>query len=374
MGHTRYARVNLAGIILLLLASAGPGASAQATPEASPGASPVVSVPHYPDLAAQPPDDLYFSTELLDDGQEHVLLRFSTVTENVGEGPIELGGNPLGGGQDVVQHIYDQPTGGQIVEEHPLGLDLINHPQHHHFHLDNFAIYELFRDDDGMLAATGTGGKQSSCLLDSRRIDTSRGPDEPQYSQCELDRQGISVGWGDRYSASLPDQWVDLGTAPLADGDYVLRYTVDPLGQLAEDGRTANNVAESRFTVKDGAIVGRPEPPRCALTGPDHGPPGTRITIRCSHFPAQSRAYVYWGEWDPWAIDLRALGYIVNQEDRESDFSFNLPDEPPGGYMISTVAWDPEAGGYVSATLIVGIDPAPVATPGASPVATPAGN
>jgi len=369
MGHTRHVRINLSGIILLLLASMAPGAFAKTTPEASPGASPVVSIPHYPDLAARPPGDLYFSTELLDDGAEHVLLRFSTVTENVGEGPIELGGNPLAPGQEITQHIYDQPIGGRIVEDHPLGLDLIHHPQHHHFHLDDFAIYELFHDDNGTLVSTGNGGKQSSCLLDSRRIDTSRGPEGPQYSQCELDRQGISVGWGDRYSASLPDQWVDLGTEPLADGEYVLRYSVDPLGQLQEDGRTTNNVAETRFTVESGAIAGRPEPPRCALTGPDHGPPGTTITIRCSHFPDESRALVYWGEWDPWAIGLTPLGYLDSQE---GEFSFNVPGVPPGGYMISTVAWDREAGGYASATLIIGVDPAPAATPAASPVASPA--
>jgi hypothetical protein len=372
MGRTRYARVNLAGILLLVLASMGQGAFSQATPEASPGASPVVSVPHYPDLAAQPPDDLYFSTELLADGQEHVLLRFSTVTENVGEGPIELGGNALATGQDVTQHVYDQPTGGQVVVEHPLGLDLIHHPQHHHFHLDEFATYQLFRDDNGTLVPTGNGGKQSSCLLDSRRIDTSRGPDGPQYSQCELDRQGISVGWGDRYSASLPDQWVDLGTDPLADGEYLLRYTVDPLGQLAEDGRTANNVAETRFTVQDGAIVGRPEPPRCALTGPDHGAPGATIPVRCSHFPDKTRVYLYWGEWDPWATNLEPLGYFVSQGDQDRDLGITLPDVAPGGYMMSAVAWDGDAGGYVSATLIVGVDPAPVATPAASPVASPA--
>jgi hypothetical protein len=36
---------------------------------------------------------------------------------------------------------------------------------------------------------------------------------------------GLSVGWGDRYPATLPDQYVDVTGLP--DGKYRLRATAD---------------------------------------------------------------------------------------------------------------------------------------------------
>lgn len=374
----RYRIILLATLLVALIPAA---ARTQATPEASPaatlvaGATPIAAPgpPRYPDLVARPPDHLYFSTELLDDGQEHVLLRFGTTTVNAGEGPLELTGDAdAPSGEMVTQRVYDGLAGGNVVEEHPLALDLILHPQHHHFHLDRFADYELLRVDQGTAVPTGQGGKQSSCVLDSRRFDGS-GPDRKAYAECELDRQGLSVGWGDTYSASLPDQWIDLGDTPLADGVYILRYTVDPLGQIHEAGRTGNNAAETRFTVRDGAIAGQPEPPRCAVRSEDHGPPGATITLTCSHFPENAPAMIYWGEWDPWAIDMRPIERFISRGTTPVQATFTLPDVAPGGYMVSVVAWDPGRGGYDSATVIVAVAPAPPATPGTSPVAaTPA--
>jgi hypothetical protein len=57
--------------------------------------------------------------------------------------------------------------------------------------------------------------------------------------------QGLSVGWGDTYVWSLPEQWVDLGTSPLADGSYVLRSIADPLNRLHESANRADHSRES---------------------------------------------------------------------------------------------------------------------------------
>jgi len=48
--------------------------------------------------------------------------------------------------------------------------------------------------------------------------------------------QGLSVGWGDTYVYSLPEQWIDLGTASLPNGSYVLRSIADPKDTLIESG------------------------------------------------------------------------------------------------------------------------------------------
>jgi len=330
--------------------------------------APASGSPLYPDLEALPPDDLYFSTEILGDGEPHLLLRFSTSVANIGEGPLELAGsNEPGSGEDVVQAVYDAATEGTAVERVHLATDLIFHPEHYHFHLANFATYELLREQsNGDLVPTGEGGKQSSCLLDTLPMTEDVPADAPPdryYDECELERQGISVGWQDVYAASLPDQWVDLGAEPLADGSYVLRYAVDPLQLIAEDGRTENNASETRFDVADGQIVGRPEPPRCMVEGDASGPVGATVALRCSHFPDDAPIEVYWDAWDPWDSDAEPIATFASQGVTASTGAFEVPDVPPGSYAVAAVAPDFVAQTYVSATVIYGVQPDGAATP-----------
>jgi hypothetical protein len=44
------------------------------------------------------------------------------------------------------------------------------------------------------------------------------------------------VGWGDTYRYYLVDQWIDLGTSSLPDGQYILRSVADP-SNLEEQGQ-----------------------------------------------------------------------------------------------------------------------------------------
>jgi hypothetical protein len=349
------------------LAVGGGGVTSQ--PAATPGPTIGTPVPgngqvHYPDLVALPPDSLYFSDELLADGRIHRLLRFATTAWNAGEGPLELAGDPAPGpSRTVYQHLYDAAEHGTMVESRAIGLDLIYHPAHHHFHLESYATYELARiGQDGSETPTGQGGKQSSCVLDSERIEET-GPRLPGYNVCELSRQGLSVGWGDTYSASLPDQWIDLGDSPLADGDYALRYTVDPLGQLDEAGRVVNNTATTRFTVRKGAIVDWPAPPRCALAGPGSGVAGTTVTLACSHFPDDATIRVYWDGWDPWDSAVQPVTTARSTGATEQEIAFQAPAAIPGGHLVTAVAYDREVGQYVSAAVIYAIEEGDLATP-----------
>ncbi len=52
-------------------------------------------------------------------------------------------------------------------------------------------------------------------------------------------RMGVSVGWGDRYSYRLPDQYIDI--TGLGSGRYRLRARADAAHQFQELD-TANNV------------------------------------------------------------------------------------------------------------------------------------
>jgi hypothetical protein len=108
------------------------------------------------------------------------------------------------------------------------------------------------------------GAKTTSCILDSNYVKSlPNSPDGFVYSDCTRDDQGIStqgmsVGYGDRYDYDLPDQWIDLGGRPLADGRYALRSVADPKNLLDEGPRPReleeDNKAVTCFVVKDGSL------------------------------------------------------------------------------------------------------------------------
>ena len=157
----------------------------------------------------------------------HVLLRLSTATPNIGRGPIELQGGAIlpGGEQEVNQRVHLE--GGGITER--LAGTFIHHPEHGHIHFEGFAEYSLrtVLPGDGVGDVVASGGKTSFCLLDVVPYNTSLpgAPQSAQYDGCD-DFQGISVGWSDVYDRALPDQWIDItGLAPQR---YWLEVTVDP--------------------------------------------------------------------------------------------------------------------------------------------------
>jgi hypothetical protein len=95
---------------------------------------------------------------------------------------------------------------------------------HAHHHFSDFARYTLL-DDAG--AAVVVGRKQAFCARDSKEIIP--GTQQPKYD-CEF--QGISRGWEDDYSASLPCQWLDVTDVP--SGMYRLEVVVNPANKLTE--------------------------------------------------------------------------------------------------------------------------------------------
>jgi hypothetical protein len=78
------------------------------------------------------------------------------------------------------------------------------------------------------------------------------------HSQCGTSIQGLSVGWGNTYGWSLPEQWIDIGGAFLASRTYVLRSIADPRNKLYESASRSHSTRESAqvneattvFTVK----------------------------------------------------------------------------------------------------------------------------
>jgi hypothetical protein len=131
------------------------------------------------------------------------LLRFETFTPNIGTADMRLG----------------EPDTSNPVFEHS--------ECHDHFHFKGYAQYDLLAEG-GSIAAQGH--KQAFCLLDSERTSDEDGVrDFPRYD-CE--DQGISMGWGDSYTADLDCQWVDVTDVPA--GEYELRIRINEDRTLQE--------------------------------------------------------------------------------------------------------------------------------------------
>ncbi|MDX1601345.1 MAG: lysyl oxidase family protein [Anaerolineales bacterium] len=165
------------------------------------------------------------------------VLRFSNRIANVGDGPIELRGRPAlqAARYRVSQRLYG--TEGQVLVE-PIVDEIVYHRDHGHWHLEDFASYELWKAtfDGRILTPVEVRAKISYCLFDHR--PGSESAPEQAYGTCEPELQGISPGWTDTYDSDVPDQWVDV--SGLDDGVYVLRSVVNPRGVLRERTRKNN--------------------------------------------------------------------------------------------------------------------------------------
>lgn len=197
-----------------------------------------------PNLVVLPPEELGLAGR----GVRRV-LRFATVLANQGVGPVQ------------VRPARDPacPTGQRYVEQHvaldsdadrrydrrldratlPLpGGCMLFHPRHEHWHFDSTAGYALTAVGD--TTPIVTRDKVSFCLRDSEPLRQAGARHRRSYEECARDRrQGISVGWADRYDATLAGQRLPLPPG-LADGVYCFRLEVDPFGLLLETDESDN--------------------------------------------------------------------------------------------------------------------------------------
>lgn len=136
------------------------------------------------------------------------LLRFDVVTANAGDADLVLGPPPAVGVSDDT---------------------FVWSPCHGHHHVAGYAIYEL-RDATGVVVA---GHKQSFCLHDVQAV--RQGASSRNYNCAN---QGMSAGWADVYSRTLPCQWIDVTGVPT--GTYTLRVEVNAARSLVERDVTNN--------------------------------------------------------------------------------------------------------------------------------------
>lgn len=201
----------------------------------SPGQPAAAATPQVPDLGMARLTDLNVTTT----PTGRALLRFSATIVNVGDGRFELvatrpdTASPFAVAQRVHQSdgsSTDRPVPAQMV---------FAGDGHTHWHVRNLESYVVERLDNGV--KVGTDAKGGFCFLDTDayRLSLPGAPPAPVYSGSGCGTQsslqlamGLSVGWGDRYSWTLPDQYVDI--TGLANGKYRLRATADAMGWFSE--------------------------------------------------------------------------------------------------------------------------------------------
>lgn len=207
-----------------------------------------------------------FSVETTESGQTR--LRFTTVIINLGDGPLEVYGHtPDTGGEMLVDQRIATDDRTWMTRRTPFRMFFAG-DGHHHWHVRDLATYEL---RNTLASVERTGEKHGFCFFDNASHDLAlpRAPASSHYAVTDCGTlfnsavtTGLSVGWGDRYGAALPDQYIDISGLPA--GEYVLTATVDAQGFLTERCEANNsttaalNITEAAVTVTDPGEPSRP--------------------------------------------------------------------------------------------------------------------
>lgn len=173
-------------------------------------------------------------------------LRYSTTIVNVGTGPFELHGrrNNTGASEMAVAHrIFDDAGGWRDVATP--AVTIFSGDGHDHWHVRDLQLSALYRLDDGALLARSD--KRGFCFWDNvaHQLSLPGAPPSPEYHESGCGgpnslstAMGLSIGWGDIYPSTLPDQYIDVTGLP--DGLYRLIVTADAEGWFAESDEDNN--------------------------------------------------------------------------------------------------------------------------------------
>jgi hypothetical protein len=200
-------------------------------------------VPLLPDLDQEAPAQLVVTRAA--DGYR---LGFRSAVRDVGSGPLMITAHRPDRGPDTM-------AADQVIAQRGAPMKLVRgvgrlryvvSPDHRHWHLLGFEHYELRRP--GARTPLVRDRKTGFCLGDRYAADGHTPPGPPRYtSRCGLGEparlsitEGISVGYGDAYTANLEGQYLPLTGLPA--GRYELVHRVNADRRLRER-RYDNNAA-----------------------------------------------------------------------------------------------------------------------------------
>jgi hypothetical protein len=198
-------------------------------------------------------------------GQKVAALRMSNRIGNHGAGPLELfagdvdpacEGQYPGDDREADQRVFEDTNGNGIYDgpnseepDGPSGIEKVGcfefhpDPSHLHWHFQDFSQYKLVDPDTGEPVA-GPSKKIGFCIVDSDRAfpDVPGSPVGGIYPDggCGFGdpedgpgTEGLSVGYADTYTMSLPGQRLDVTGIPT--GRYCLVSTANPTHEPPED-------------------------------------------------------------------------------------------------------------------------------------------
>jgi len=191
----------------------------------------------------------------------HRLLRYTATMVNVGPGALEVRGSraSTSGSMAVVQRIYNDDGTFSDVSK-PISMQYAG-DGHFHWHSLNMEGGRLVRLDNTKVGALA---KHGFCFFDNVafQLTLPEAPASPVYTSsnsCAMDNpdaltvmMGLSIGWGDMYSASTNLQWIDITGLP--NGTYRLSATADPRHLVSEASYT-NNSASARIKITSTGVT-----------------------------------------------------------------------------------------------------------------------
>ena len=207
------------------------------------------TAPPAPDLRADPVEGIagpqvYYTSGY---GANELLLRFDGFVTNVGQGPLEVSGNPQVPG-DVRQRSWGTGEGPGTFASEPVGPARVTFETadgHDHFHLAHAMRYSLWNLD--RTAQVAPGQKVGFCLYDIEDAPPPAPPPAPEVYTDDVTefcdaahpestdlRMGTSPGWRDVYDQSLAYQWIDVSNTP--PGRYLVGSEADPDNAIWEGG------------------------------------------------------------------------------------------------------------------------------------------
>ena len=263
-----------------------------------------------PDLVSDPPGFDYGVHEVRAGGQRRLVLRFDGYVTNLGDGPVDLSGNPqLVDPADPTSHDVWQRVKTASGEWFKLAKPPVRYETadgHNHFHLMDIVAYSLWSSDGVTLVAPGA--KVGFCLADSEALP-DRHPDPGPAAYSDVDNQncmanepnatslemGVTEGWRDIYDGDLTFQWIDV--SDVSPGRYRLGVEADPYNILIESDETNNGVALSDdvsvvrgYVAKSKVFTGEPDTTlQLRLPAGSYGTPGRnpgRIAFRIVSHPS----------------------------------------------------------------------------------------
>lgn len=237
--------------LLISVSLVAAGLAAPASVAASHGSDALL-----PDIGMAPLSD--FSVQKRAKGQRW--LRFSATIVNVGSGPFQAYGHTNVGGELSVDQQFRTSTPG-VIASHPTAATMyFSGDGHNHWHVRDLERYVL-ESQNG--ATRLYGEKHGFCFWDNVRYSPAL-PGYPLnavytgFNSCVTRGDatvlmGLSIGWGDRYPATITDQYINITSLPA--GEYTVTATADWNNWFAESN-DANNSTTARIRIsKNGVTV-----------------------------------------------------------------------------------------------------------------------